>query len=269
MEYSEIDWNKVWQEGRRKKSWKKKKSGDWDKRATSFAQRNINSEYVDSFIALLKPDSDWSVLDVGCGPGTLALPLASLVKSVTAVDFSPAMLDELSKRADQQGLANIHTLQASWTDDWQNLFLASHDVVISSRSLSVDDLQEAIKKIDKYASRKGVIVDKVGSGPFDPDLFEYLGRSFESGPDYIITVNILYQMGIHPRIDYIELDSVKVFPSREKALESYRWMLDSLTEKEEALLESYVDKRLSWSEEGLWTFKRRVPVKWAFISWDK
>ena len=269
MQYSDIDWNSIWQANRRKKSWKKKKSSDWDKRASSFAQRNVNSGYVDSFLSLMQPQKDWSVLDVGCGPGTLALPLATRVKSITAIDFSQAMLSELQTRANQQGLTNIYPVKASWTDDWQRLSLKRHDVTISSRSLSVQDLQAALQKLNDYASRKVFIADKVGAGPFDPDLFEALGRPFDGGPDYIITVNLLYQMGIHPRVDYIELEQSKVFGCREDAIEAAQWMLDSLTAEEEKKLEGYIDERLCEIEDGKWLFKRRTPVKWAFISWDK
>lgn len=76
-------------------------------------------------------------------------------------------------------------------------------------------------------------------------------------------------MGIHPKIDYIELEQSKVFASRKEAIEAARWMLDSLTAGEEEKLEAYVDERLCETKEGLWLFQRRTPVKWAFISWDK
>ena len=269
MQYSDIDWNRIWQESRRKKSWKKKQSSDWDKRASSFAQRNINSGYVDSFLALMQPQKDWSVLDVGCGPGTLALPLASQVKSITGIDFSHAMLSELQSRVDQEDIANIHPVEASWTDDWDMLSIPRHDVAISSRSLAVHDLQAALLKLNEYAKKKVFIADKVGSGPFDPDLFASLGRPFDSGPDYIITVNLLYQMGIQAKIDYIELEQAKVFVSREEAVDASRWMLEDLTPDEEKKIEVYVDERLCRTEDGHWLFRRRAPVKWAFISWDK
>jgi SAM-dependent methyltransferase len=269
MLYRDIDWNRMWQEGRRKKSWKKKKSDDWNQRAASFAKRNINSGYVDSFLNLMQPQEDWSVLDVGCGPGTLALPLAERVKSVTAIDFSHAMLQELRSRSDQKRLPNIHTMEASWDDDWQKLSISRYDVTLSSRSLSVQDLQAALVKLDTYATQKVFIADKVGSGPFDPDLFSALGRPFEEGPDYIITVNLLYQMGIHPKIDYIELEQEKVFSSREEAIESTIWMVENVTPVEEKKLETYIDDRLSQIGEQQWLFRRRTPIKWAFISWDK
>ncbi|MBC8317335.1 MAG: class I SAM-dependent methyltransferase [Desulfobulbaceae bacterium] len=269
MQYSDINWNLIWQESRRKKSWKKKKSTDWDRRAASFAKRNINSGYVDSFLDLMQPQKHWSVLDVGCGPGTLALPLAERVKSVTAVDFSKAMLVELQSRTAQEGIANIQPVEASWTDDWDMLSIPRHDVAISSRSLAVQDLQAALLKLNNYATKKVFIADKVGSGPFDPELFSSLGRPFDSGPDYIVTVNLLYQMGIHAKIDYIELEQSKVFVSRDEAVEASRWMLEDLTAEEEKKLESYVDARLCRVDDNQWLFQRRTPVKWAFISWDK
>ena len=105
------------------------------------------------------------------------------------------------------------------------------------------------------------IADRVGSGPFDPELFAAVGRPFEPGPDFIFTVNLLYQLGIHPKIDYIEIDQSRTFASREDAVESCRWMLDELTPAEEAGLAAYVDERLEQSEGGTYTLRRSSRVK--------
>lgn len=269
MQYADIDWNSLWQQTRRQKSWKKKTKTDWDKRAASFAKRNSDSVYADRFIELMKPQPHWRVLDIGCGPGTIALPLASKVQSITAIDFSRAMLDELEKRQDQKKISNISALQACWTDDWEKLTIPAHEVTISSRSLSVFDLKAALIKMDSWATEKIFIADRVGSGPFDPDLFAALNRPFDPGPDYIFTVNLLYQMGIHPSIDYIEFDKVKSFSSREHAINSCRWMLDDLTSEEEKNLAVYVDERLEQTDGELYLLHRRLPIKWAFISWEK
>lgn len=48
-----------------------------------------------------------SVVDVGCGPGTVSLPLAALVGRVHAVDPNPEMLDALRRSAAALGLANL------------------------------------------------------------------------------------------------------------------------------------------------------------------
>jgi ubiquinone/menaquinone biosynthesis C-methylase UbiE len=51
--------------------------------------------------------ADSRVLDVGCGPGTLAFFVAPHVARVDAVDFSPEMIAELRARADRDGVRNI------------------------------------------------------------------------------------------------------------------------------------------------------------------
>lgn len=269
MHYRDIDWNQLWQEARQQKSWKKKKKTDWDKRAATFAKRNIDSGYAEQFIQLMQLDPQWRILDIGSGPGTLALPLSSRVRAVTAVDFSPAMLAELDRRIVEAGIKNIRTVQACWTDDWQQQSIDRHEVAISSRSMSVYDLQGALEKLNSWATHKVFIADRVGSGPFDPDLFSALGRDFDPGPDYIYTVNLLYHMGIHPKIDYILLDRHKTFSCRSDALESCRWMFDDLTPSDEKRLAAYVDERLEHKGNGNWLLTRGTPVKWAFISWDK
>ena len=50
-------------------------------------------------------------LDVGCGPGRLALPAAKRVGpsgTITAVDLQPAMLARLRRRMDAAGISNIN-----------------------------------------------------------------------------------------------------------------------------------------------------------------
>jgi SAM-dependent methyltransferase len=48
------------------------------------------------------------VIDIGCGPGALALHLAASGAQVTAIDHSPAMVARLARRAEDQS-ASIHT----------------------------------------------------------------------------------------------------------------------------------------------------------------
>lgn len=53
--------------------------------------------------------SDAVVLDVACGPGTLALQIAPRVKRVQALDFAPAMLEHLRAAAATAGISNVET----------------------------------------------------------------------------------------------------------------------------------------------------------------
>jgi SAM-dependent methyltransferase len=49
-------------------------------------------------------------LDLGCGPGTLTIPLARIVGHVHAIDASEAMLNEGRRRATQANIGNIDWL---------------------------------------------------------------------------------------------------------------------------------------------------------------
>lgn len=269
MEYRNIDWNRMWREARRHKSWKSKNHNEWDRKAAAFARRNYGSPYVEQFLRLMAPVPEWSVLDVGSGPGTLAVPLAGLVGKVTALDFSGEMLQILRRHAAKEGLENLTTVRASWVDDWGHLGIEAHDAVIASRSLAVEDLRQALLRLNQWALRKVFITDRVGPGPFDPGAFVALGREFNPGPDYIYTLNLLYGLGIHARVDFIQGGHFCQYASREQAIASFSWMFDDLTSAEERKLAAYVDSRLVRLHEAAWLIKRPSGAEWAFISWEK
>jgi len=54
------------------------------------------------------------VLDAGCGPGRVSIPVAKIVGptgSLTAMDIQEGMLAEVKKRAEKEGISNIRYLQ--------------------------------------------------------------------------------------------------------------------------------------------------------------
>ena len=268
IDIENLDWNRLWQQAKSKKTWKSKNASDWDKKAASFAKRTSTSIYIDLFLQLLNPRQEWSILDAGCGPGTLALPLASRVRRVSGLDFSEKMLAILQQKAAKRGLANITLYHGSWEDDWQKLRIVPHDVAIASRSLAVADLKAALVKLSSHAREKVVITDRVKHGPFDPDAFAAIRRPLKTGPDYIYTLNLLYQMGYLPRVDYIELEKELCYPNAREAMESYLWMFRDLDDREKKLLKNYVQSITTMSGDGSITLHRRQAPTWAFISWN-
>lgn len=267
VDITNLDWNLLWQQAHKKKSWQSKNAEEWDRKASSFARRISTSTYTDRFLELLKPQPHWSILDVGCGPGTLTIPLAAMVRRLTAFDFSRNMLDILRQEAAAKGLNNITIQHLSWEEDWQSVRIPIHDVAIASRSLTVKDLRTALTKLSASAREKVVITDRVKYGPFDPRAFAAVGRPLDAGPDYIYTVNLLYQMGYLPTVDYIRLEETLHYSSFEEAMAGYRWMFRDLNENEEQRLERYV-RSIADSEDGqtVSVHRRHVPT-WAYITW--
>jgi SAM-dependent methyltransferase len=73
--------------------------------AADLAPRFAN--YASDALALADPPKDAHVLDVACGPGTLALLAAERVEQVVALDFAEEMLGMLRRRAAEHGMSNI------------------------------------------------------------------------------------------------------------------------------------------------------------------
>ena len=101
-----------------------------------------------------------SVLDFGCGSGVYTIPVAGVVGSrgkVYALDKDGGVLDDLMRRADSAGLANIRRLDTPWgtqialandSVDVVLLFDVFHDYYFSSAAERQDLLGE-IRRILK------------------------------------------------------------------------------------------------------------------------
>jgi ubiquinone/menaquinone biosynthesis C-methylase UbiE len=71
-------------------------------------------------IGYLGLEPGMTVLDAGCGPGRLTIPLARTVGdtgSVTAMDIQPGMLDRVRKKTNDANLTNICYLNAGLGDN--------------------------------------------------------------------------------------------------------------------------------------------------------
>ena len=99
---NDIKWNEFWAE-----KLSNKKDKDWDKAAPGFYRRTKKEDYNDALFDKLILNKDDTVLDVGCGEGSVTIPLAKRVKKVMGLDSSPKMLEYLEKRANDNDIDNI------------------------------------------------------------------------------------------------------------------------------------------------------------------
>src|SRR5512142_432182 len=60
-------------------------------------------------IDLVAPDANSRVVDVACGPGTLALNVAPRVRQVVAADFASSMIELLEAKCRERGVRNVVT----------------------------------------------------------------------------------------------------------------------------------------------------------------
>jgi SAM-dependent methyltransferase len=73
-------------------------------------------EFAERIAETLGLDGHGRLLDVGCGPGTVTLPLARYYAAVVGVDPDPDMLTQARRHAEQLGVDNVTWLQARAED---------------------------------------------------------------------------------------------------------------------------------------------------------
>lgn len=261
MFHEPIDFAAMYRAHKATTDFKGKSSSDWDEKSSDMAASVINSPYVNDFISRMNLSGDELVLDIGCGPGTLAIPLAKKVKEVIAIDFSAQMLEELKAYALREGITNIKTYHIGWEDDWSHL--PQSDIVVASRSMEVPDIEAALIKMSTFARKACYLTYKVGGSFVDMNILDTIGKKVKTKPDYWYIPIILYTHGYLPRIDYIETGRGSVRSGTEdEFVESLIWSVHELTEEQKAKARQYY--------RDVIVAQNRPPrsVNWAFISWE-
>ncbi len=261
MNILDIDFNTLYKEQKNITTFKPKTKEDWNAKAKDMDSRIHQSIYNEEFLSRVDTKECTTLLDVGCGPGNLALRFAKKLERVYAMDYSEEMLRLLTANAASKKIENIETLQASWDDEWDSL--PSADIVVASRSMEVSDMAQALAKLDTKANKRVYLSYKVGGSFVDTEILEAMGRRIHPKPDYIYIVNILYKMGINPRIDYIESENKKInFNDFDSFRESTFWSIGEMSESEIAGLKNLF-------EDENFRKKPQKPTYWAMISWEK
>ncbi len=256
-----IDFAAMYREHKATTDFKGKTSSDWDQKSADMAASVINSPYVNDFISRMNITGNEVVLDIGCGPGTLAIPLAKKVKEVIAIDFSAQMLEELKAYAAREGVTNIKTYHIGWDDDWSHL--PQIDIVVASRSMEVSDVDAALSKMSAHARRSCYLTYKVGGSFVDMNILDFIGKKVKTKPDYWYIPLILYTQWFLPRIDYIETGRGSVRAgSEDEFVESLLWSVHELDEEQKAKARQYYREVI--------VAQNRPPraVNWAFIGWE-
>jgi len=270
MDIEQIDWNLVWRAAQRRKRLNRAPKGAvyWNKRARDFSDHQAHkSDYPHQFIRILDPEPDWHILDVGCGSGTIAIPLADRVDSITAMDFSESMLSILRQECAAKNINNIQPVLAAWEDDWGSLGIDVHDVVIASRSVNVEDLKTALIKLSRFARKRVYVSAVAGDGPAVRRIINAAGRDYVPGPGYICILNLLHQMGIYANLSFTFHPVNRTYADHEDALNKSQWMLDDMTPQEGERLRNFFQDHLV-RQNGGWILPGVPPFRWAVIWWD-
>ena len=247
-----MDWNEVWKARQDRYDAARiagDTSHDWDKKenAERYAAQSTGEfdKRVRMTIDDLAPAPSMRVLDIGAGPGTLAIPLAPLVKEITAVEPGAGMIAALRERAKKEGIRNITTVQKIWEDvDPARDLDGPYDLVIASLSLTMHDIREAVLKMDAVSCGEVCLywfVDLPLWERMYADLMLPLhGRPYCAGPKADCLWNVLYQAGIYADVRMFPLDKEYRFSSREEMTTFFKNRFGVTAAEQERVLDAYL-----------------------------
>ncbi|MBP2134396.1 SAM-dependent methyltransferase [Methanomicrobium sp. W14] len=159
----------------------------WNKMSENYGRDHMGDESerhrerTDGIFGFLK-DAGFNpegakVLDVGCGPGPLSIPLAKAGASVTAVDIASGMLQRLRQEAEEENLLIDSRELSWWSADIDELgFRKNFDLVIASMTPAVNGL-ESFEKMMACSKNLCYYSNFAGGGRPEEDGFHSLIQS--------------------------------------------------------------------------------------------
>ena len=273
----EIDWEQLWVDARKDSVLAKYRKDVgvelWDRGAEEYSDtiKRDGFKYGEQMIHVLKSiiKPDFEVLDIGAGPGTLAIPLAKLVDRVVALDPSKGMLNVLNESAVEEGLSNIETLNKTWQEVDDSEIRESFDLVITSNVLwQFDDIGKQLRRVHDASRRYYCVILHAGlTDDLDREMWSrIMNEEYNFGIDYIYIYNILYTRGIYANVNVI--DSAYTFEkSVNDAIDYYEYLFDLYTEITPRIKRMIKDYIVENAVDGI--YRRESTTKSAVMWWEK
>lgn len=262
---NDINWSYYWQK-ELKELPPSNKSKDWDNIAKKFKNWMKKDDYPEKLLDKIETRPNYSVLDIGCGEGTITLQLAKHVSEVTCIDMSTEMLEILNQKAETEGIKNLTYLQGDMMDISLES-LGKMDVVVASRCLNgVMEIETILRKLNNIG--KSVYITLRHSGNFNQETntSKIINREYPKYPSYMYVCNILHKMGITANVEKLECDTLNIYEDMDEVIDRYRWKMGGLNPDEEILLRDHFKKILVTNEEG-YLENPEESSDWILIWW--
>lgn len=263
---NDIDWDELWT---RKMDKKGDRGKDWSKAAVKYSQRASKDNYTEQLISKMILSKEDTVLDVGCGEGSVTIPLSKEVASVTAIDATDKMLEILDEKIKEQEINNIETIK----DDVNYVTLekyGNYDIVLASRVVNgIKSPKKVFSNLNEIAN-KYVFITLFGPNNWklEKDFFKFFNKEYAGAPSYTILINLLAEMEIYANVVNLDVGPVRTYNTIEEAIDNGKWNLSKFSEDEQELLPEYLESVLDKNDDGLLTNPDDKP-DWVLIWWKK
>ena len=212
-----IDWDTMHSVQQARMPFFGKDSTRWNRYSISPSLGEIDQNYIDQLLPRLLLSPEVSVLDVGCGNGGISIALANRVRQVIALDFSTAALKSLERKTKELTNNNITLIHADFSQIEVGKDVEMCNVVLASRCLPMSNLRQSLTKINLAARRLCYVVCSSSDNELTQWICSKTGIVFRPFPEYIITPNVLYTMGIHANVEIFSVRGTYRFNDLDEA----------------------------------------------------
>ena len=238
----------------------------WNDSAVKLKHWVSADNYFEQFVKKLRIKPEWTVLDVGCGPGDISMWAARRVRHVTALDHADKMLDLLKEDSAKENLSNISCIQGIW-DNELAAEIDAHDVVIASRSIgTMNNKKVALSRIVRCARQYAYITIgcKVKT-PVTQSIDRIIGKKPDRSPGFLFAYNHLYRLGIRANVEFMH--GRNWFVDLNDAFERCCWRSGELTPLQKRNVLEILDRTMVKSKDGTLSFPYN-DLCWALIWWQ-
>jgi len=223
----------------------------WRPFASAFRSdpRRTDDPVLDSILRHVTSDS--TALDVGGGAGRLALPLALRCAHVTVVEPSGAMVEELREATREAAIENLSIVEGAWEEvdvDPADVVLCAHVVY------GVEDIEGFVRKLDSSARKRVLILAFMDSpqANLSPMWEPVHGQERVDLPALPELMGVLWEMGISPDLEMVEMSARGGYESWDAAIEQLRRRLYVAPDTEQdRRLQSAAQELLVETSDGL------------------
>lgn len=209
---------------------------------------------------------DDRVLDIGCGPGTLSIPLSEKARSVTALDEAEGMLNTLRGEIGARGIENIVTHRSSWMEaGYEDDF----DLVLASLSPAIRSGRDMLA-MERASRDRCCLITACPSEwmTVRNELWEKVVGSFTPSDAHSIRypMNVLLDRKRAPELFQVRARTVVGHPSSE-VVEHYLRYFGIFTTVDEERARTIEEHVMSRSKDGF--FERRGEKCLYLLCWRK
>ncbi|MEJ2110151.1 MAG: class I SAM-dependent methyltransferase [Acidobacteriota bacterium] len=264
------DWNALWRElvELKERSHGEGLTDSWCRKASDFKESvkrrwktpDSSREFI---LSRVNPDS--TVLDIGAGTGAWAGLLAPHVKSVTAVEPSPSMIEIMRESLQEEGITNVDIVEGAWPD----VRVKAHDFSLCSHAMyGYPDLPAFIRRMVAHTKNTCFLLLRATSpnGIRSEAAQHIWGQPLDS-PNFTIAYNILLQMDIYA--DVLMEDTGFWKPRKSESLEEAFYSVKRyLGLKQEIKYDEYIQRLIERKlvfKDGLYFWPPEV--RSALVYW--